>query len=110
MSPIAVRISGRILQRFAAGRKQARQVAELLDVVGDQDRADARHAAGLADVEGEFRMRMRRAQHQRVHRRLWRMVVGIAALAANERVVFLAENALTDAEFDGSCHRISNCR
>ena len=58
----------------------------------------------------EFRMRMRRAQHQRVQRRLWRMVVGIAALAANQRVVFLAENALTDAEFDGSCHRISNCR
>src|SRR5436190_17840141 len=55
-------------------------------------------------------MRMRRAQHQRVHRRLWRMVVGIAALAANERVVFLAEHALTDAEFDGSCHRISNSR
>jgi hypothetical protein len=38
------------------------------------------------------------------------MVVGIAALAANERVVFLAKNTLTDAEFDGSCHRISNSR
>ena len=59
---------------------------------------------------GDPRMRMRRAQHQRVHRSLWRVVIGIAALAANERVVFLAENALTDAEFDGSCHRISNSR
>jgi hypothetical protein len=89
--------------------EQARQIAEVADLGRGQNQRHARHPAGLGDVEGEFRVRMRRAQHQRVHRRLWRMVVGIATLAANERVVFLAENALTDAEFDGSCHRISNC-
>ena len=89
--------------------EQARQIAEIADLGRGQNQRHARHPAGLGDVDGEFRMRMRRAQHQRVHRRLWRMVVGIAALAANQRVVFLAENALTDAEFDGSCHRISNC-
>src|SRR6185295_9988634 len=88
--------------------EQARQVAEIADLGRGQNQRHARHPAGLGDVEGEFRVRMRRAQHQRVHRRLWRMVVGIAAPAANQRVVFLAENALTDAEFDGSCHRISN--
>jgi hypothetical protein len=51
---------------------------------------------------------MRRAQHQRVQRRLRRDVVGVAALAADERVVFLAKNALTDAEFDGSSHLVSD--
>ena len=30
------------------------------------------------------------------------MIIGVAALAANERIVFLAKDALTDAEFDGS--------
>jgi hypothetical protein len=51
-------------------------------------------------------MRMGRAQHQRVHRRRGRVVIGVAAPAANQRIVFLAKHALTDAEFDGS-HRIS---
>jgi hypothetical protein len=51
---------------------------------------------------------MRRAQHQRVHRSLRRVVIGIAALAANQRIVFLAQDALTDAEFDGS-HRYLHC-
>ena len=87
--------------------EQARQTAEILDVLGRQDRADARQAAGARGIDGEFRMRMRRAQHQRVHRRLRRVVVGVAALAANERIVFLAQDALTDAKFDGS-HRISD--
>jgi hypothetical protein len=49
---------------------------------------------------------MRRAQHQRVQRRLWREIVGVAASAADKRIIFLAKHALTDAEFDGS-HRIS---
>jgi hypothetical protein len=53
-------------------------------------------------------MRMRRAQHQRVHRSLRRVVIGVAALAANQRIVFLAKDALTNAKFDGS-HRISDC-
>ena len=59
---------GRARERIDFEVEQARQVAELPDVVGDQDRADARHAAGLGDVDGEFCMRVRRAQHQRVHR------------------------------------------
>jgi hypothetical protein len=36
------------------------------------------------------------------------VIVGVAALAANQRVVFLAKHTLTDAEFDGSSHRISD--
>jgi hypothetical protein len=44
-----------------------------------------------------------------MQRRLWREIVGIVALAANERIVFLAQDTLTDAKFDGS-HRISNSR
>jgi hypothetical protein len=35
------------------------------------------------------------------------VVIGVAALAANQRIVFLAKHALTDAKFDGS-HRISD--
>ena len=42
-----------------------------------------------------------------MQRRLRRVVIGVAAVAANQRIVFLAKNALTDAEFDGS-HRISD--
>ena len=38
-----------------------------------------------------------------------RVVVGVAALAADQCVVFLAQHALTDAEFDGS-HLISDSR
>jgi hypothetical protein len=34
------------------------------------------------------------------------VVVGVAAPTSNERIVFLAKDALTDAKFDGS-HRIS---
>src|SRR5215831_4271356 len=37
-----------------------------------------------------------------------RMVISESALATDERVIFLAKNALTDAKFDGSCHRISD--
>jgi hypothetical protein len=51
-------------------------------------------------------MRVRGAQHQRVHRRLRRMIIGVAAATSNERIVFLAQDALTDAKFDGS-HCIS---
>jgi hypothetical protein len=42
-----------------------------------------------------------------MHCCLRRVVVGVAALAANQRIVFLAKHALTDAKFDGS-HRISD--
>src|SRR5437588_9219547 len=44
-----------------------------------------------------------------MHRRLRRVVIGVAAMAADERVVLFAKHALTDAEFDGSSHTISDC-
>ena len=59
---------GRAGERIGFKVEQAWQIAEILDVVRGQDRADARHPAGLGDIDGEFRVRMRRAQHQRVHR------------------------------------------
>ena len=97
---------GRAGERIDFQIEQARQIAEILDVLGGQDRRHAGQAAGAGGIDGEFRMRVRRAQHQRMQRRLRREIVGVAALAANERIVFLAQHALTDAEFDGS-HLIS---
>jgi hypothetical protein len=35
------------------------------------------------------------------------VVIGVTALAANERIVFFAKDALTDAEFDRSSHHFS---
>src|SRR5262249_6192561 len=57
-----------------------------------------------------FGVGMRRAQHQGMQRRLRRDVVGVAALAADQRVVFLAADALPDAELDWSSHLVSDCR
>ena len=37
------------------------------------------------------------------------MVIGLAAFAADERIVLLAQDALTDAEFDGSSHLSFPC-
>src|SRR2546421_33885 len=65
--------------------------------------------ACCCNVDGEFRMRVRRTQHQRMQRGLRRVIVGVAATAADQCVVFLAKDALTDAEFDGSSHLVSNC-
>src|SRR5262249_26225956 len=88
--------------------EQARQVAEILDVFGRQDEGNAGKAAGSVRIDGESGMRMRRAQHQRVQRwRGRRNVVGIPALASNERIVLLAQDALTNTEFDRSSHSIS---
>ncbi len=88
--------------------EQARQGAEILHVVSRQNRTDTRQAAGASHIDGEFRVRMRRAKHQRVHRSLRRVVIGVATFAANKRIVFLAKHALTDAKLDGS-HHFSNC-
>ena len=93
---------GRAGERIDLEVEQARQIAEILDVVGGQDRRHARQRARLGDVDGEFCMRMRRTQHQGMQSGLRRDVVGVAALAADQRIVFLAAHALTDAEFDGS--------
>ncbi len=97
----------RASERIDLQIEQARQVAEIPDVLGRQDQRHAGKPAGAARIDRELRMRMRRTQHQRVQRGLRREVVGIAALAANERVVLFAQDALTDAEFDGSRHPIS---
>src|SRR3954451_22759857 len=87
--------------------EQAWKGGEILDVLAGKDHADARESPGYTSIDCEFRMRMGRSKHQRVHRRLRCVVIGVAALAANERIVFLAKDALTHAEFDGS-HHISN--
>jgi hypothetical protein len=100
---------GRASERILRQIEQARKIAEIADIVRREDRTDARQAAGAAGIDSEFRVRMRRAQHQRVHRRRRRVVIGVAALTANERIVFLAKDALTDAKFDGS-HRISGSK
>src|SRR5665213_2840741 len=65
--------------------------------------------ARAARIDGELRMRVRRAQHQRVHRSLRRVVVGVVTLAADQLVVFLAQDALANAKFNGSSHHLSNC-
>ncbi len=59
--------------------EQARQVAELFHVLGGQDQTDARQAAGTAGIDGEGRVRMRRAQHQRLHRSRWGVIIGVTA-------------------------------
>ena len=101
---------GRCGERIDFQIEQARQAAEILDVFRRQNRPDAGQAFGAGGVDGEPGVGVRRAQHQRVHRGLRRVIVGIAALAANQRVVFLAKHALTDAELDGSSHLISGSR
>ena len=86
--------------------EQARQATEIGDVGRGEDQADPRQAAGAGRIDLVFRVRMRRAQHQRMQRFGRCVIIGIAALAANERIVFLAPNALTDTELYGS-HGIS---
>jgi hypothetical protein len=66
--------------------EQAGKAAEVLDVFRRQDRTDARQAPGAGGVDGEFRVRMRRTQHQRMHRGL-RRGSSVAAFAADQRVV-----------------------
>ncbi|MEY9264128.1 hypothetical protein ABIF23_003523 [Bradyrhizobium elkanii] len=96
-------------ERIGLEIEQARQPAEFGDVGGGQDQRHAGHAAGLAGIDRVGRVRVRRAQHQRVQCGRRCDVVGVAALAANQSVVLLAPHTLSDAEFDGSCHRLSNC-
>ena len=98
---------GRRGERIGFEVEQARQSTQIPDVFGGQDRGDAGHRAGLGHVQREGRMGVRRTQHQRMQRSRRREIVGIATLAANKRVVFLSQDALTDAEFHGSSHRIS---
>ncbi|MGY4420380.1 hypothetical protein ACVWY2_002805 [Bradyrhizobium sp. JR6.1] len=96
-------------ERIGFEIEQARQAAELGDIGRGQDQRHAGHAAGLAGIDRVGRVRMRRAQHQRVQCGRRCNVVGIAALAANQSVILLASHTLSDAELDGSCHRLSNC-
>ena len=87
--------------------EQARQAAEILRVFRSQDGRNARHGARSTGIDGEGGMGMRRTQHERMERR-WRVIVGIAATAPNQRIVFLAQDALSDTELDGS-HVTSDC-
>ncbi len=96
-------------ERVVLEIEQARQVAEIADVVGRKDQRDAGQLASTPRIDGEFCVGMRRAQHQRMQRLRRRDIVGVAALAANEGVVFLAEHALTDTKLDGS-HSVSVSR
>ena len=47
-------------------------------------------------------MGMGRTQHQRMQRRCGDIVIRVAALAADQGIVFLAKDALADTEFDWS--------
>jgi len=47
------------------------------NIVSGEDGCNTRQAAGVRGVDREFRMRMGRAQHQRVHHRGRRVVVGV---------------------------------
>ena len=53
-------------ERIVRQIEQARQAAEILDIVGGEDRGDARQAARTACIDPEGGMRVGRAQHQRV--------------------------------------------
>src|SRR5262249_23672128 len=52
-------------------------------------------------------VRVRRAQHQGAQGSLRRVVIGIAALAADQCIVLLAQHALANAELDWGRHLIS---
>ena len=58
---------GRTGERIVFKIEQARQVAKIADILCREDQRDAGKAAGAGRINGEFRVRMRRAQHQRMH-------------------------------------------
>lgn len=91
-------------ERIGLEIEQAGQIAEIANIVGGQDQRNAGQRAGTAGIDGVFGMRMWRTQHQAAQSGLRRVIVGIAALAADERVILLAQHALANAELDGSRH------
>ena len=95
------------LERIVGEIEQARQMAEARDIVRGQDGCDAWHRLRGRRIDLEFCVRMRRAHDHRVQQLLRCMIAGVPAPAANEAVVFLADNALPDAEFH--CHVGSDC-
>jgi len=95
-------------KRLVRQVEQTGKTAEILDVVGGENRPNAGEPSGTRHIDLEFCMGVRRPQYQGMHRRRRRIIVRITALAANERVVFLAQDALPDTEFYGS-HAISGC-
>ena len=81
-----------------AGR--ARQMAEVGEIPSGQDKMHAGNGPRLVRVlDLEARMGMRRAHHHAVQETGRRMVRHIMSMAANEGIVFLADNRLTDAKF-----------
>ncbi len=88
--------------------EQAGKTAEILDVVGCENRSDARQPASLRHIDLELRVSVRRSQHKGMHRCRRGVIVCVTAFAANESIILFAKDALTDTEFDGS-HEISDC-
>jgi hypothetical protein len=82
--------------------EQARQPAQFGRVVGREDRRHAGQVPRRGHIDGEPRMGVRRAQHQCVQRLLRQEIGRVMPFAANQRVVFLAANTVTDAELEGS--------
>ncbi len=91
--------------RQHAGRRQR---SECGYVGAGQHQPHARHGAHAVElVDAETGMRVRRAQHHRVQRGLRRDVGHVTAGAAQQRIVLLARERLTESEFH--CHCLAGC-
>jgi hypothetical protein len=74
--------------------------SEFADVIGGEDEADARLCPRRGNVGyAKARVGVRRAQHHGMQRSGRRVVGHVAARAAQQRVVLLARDRLTEAEF-----------
>ena len=80
-----------------AGRRQR---AQRRNIGGRQHQPHARHRSySLEVVNAESRMGVRRAHHDRVQRLAGRDVGDIAPCPAQQRIVFLARERLTESKF-----------
>ena len=100
----------RALRRARRGRaipvlvRRRRHVADpgRVEVLGQDDRADARHLASRLDIDAvDDAVRHPAAHHHRVELVRPVQIVGVAALAAQQHRVFLARHRLSDCEFLG---------
>ena len=76
-----------------------RHQANVRDVVAGQHQAHTGHRPRLRHIEFEPRMGVRRTYHHRAQRVCGNRIGDIAAVAAQQRVVFLAPHRLAEAEF-----------
>jgi hypothetical protein len=91
---------GRGVDLHAFGDGDAGQPAQFDEVGRGEHEMDAGQAARHRDIgDAKTRMGMGRAHHHRMQRADRRNVGDIAATAPDERIVFLAGDALRDAEF-----------